>query len=393
MSTKCYWLITFLLTLPMTMSPASAAGSMHLQLGPPPESYFPEVRGFLEQLATAYNGLQSEVVVSVAEDDPDFVRRPVTREALGDIVFLSGARYGEVSTLAEYVKAGFLVPLDDRVTDPEFSREDYVDGLWEQVSVNGATYGVPLLARAWAIGVNTAYFDPIHWPSLRDGWSHLLDFMQSTEVDANADGTPDMLMCHTTKDVLFLWQILYLAHGGDPNDPTAFNAQSYAWKRATEETLAVLERRPALFAPFDEGHRRYTMYDHPVQFVHNDAMDPGALPLLQRRSPAWQLSPPPGDGRLPNLDSTVAAIVVSNPEQEAAAWHFLAWLSSAEIMAAVYPSANLVPLRRSVATGLESDSLRMFSQSLERMVFQRPFSEEHTDTAKLKEQLRSVWHD
>lgn len=366
---------------------------IQLQLGPPPEAFFPEVRAFLEQLAAVYNASQDEAIVVVAADDPDFLERPVTQEALGDIVLVTGARYGERSTLAEYAAAGFLAPLDPFVNAPEFNRQDYLGSVWNMVTIEGQTFGVPLLARAWGIGVNTDYCDVQQLSLHLDGWNDLLAFMESAELDLNADGVPETLMSHTTRDPVFVWQILFLHYGGDPNDPASFCAQSSAWQQATAQTQSLLERHPDLFAGPGDTRRRLEMYPQPVQFVHNDGMDPGALPLLKRASPQWLVLPPPGAEALPNLDATVAAITVSEPARVEAAWRFVAWLSSPEVMASIYPMANLVPLRRSVADATGNEAMRVFVATLDRVAFQRPMVEESPDMATLKAMLRSLSHE
>ena len=369
------------------------ATPIQLQLGPPPESFFPEVRVFLEQLVAAYNGSQGEVTVVISPDNSDFAEQSVSRESIGDIVFLSGTRYGEQSPLAQYAAAGFLAPLDEYVNAPNFGRKDYFGSVWDMVTVNDQTYGIPLLVRAWAVGVNPAYCDLQQLAPHIEGWDSLLHFMETAEIDVNGDGVPDDLMSHTTNDALFLWEVLFLQYGGDPNNPDSFRSQSLAWQQATEQTLGLLVRQPSLFVPQENTHRRFEMYSHPIQFVHNDAMDPGALPLLRRRSPEWLVLPPPGTAALPNMDTTIAAISVSEPERERAAWGFLAWLSSPELMAAIYPPANLVPLRRSVAKSLEDESMQVFAAALERVVFQRPMAHDNADMAMLKQTLRSVGHE
>lgn len=372
---------------------ASQAADLQIQLGPPPESFFPEVRVFLEQLAEAYNATQDQVTLVVAPDNPEFANQPVTLEALGDIIFVSGARYGEASTLATYAQAGFLVPLDDYVNQPEFNRDDYIGNLWDITTFHERIYGVPSLARAWAIGVNAAFCDPqTVAPHLTD-WQALLAFMASEQVDVDADGVPDTMLSHTTKDSFFMWQLLFLAHGGDPDVAQSFSTNSAAWQLATAQTIDLVEQHPDLFAPSQGKDRRHDLYPHSLQFVHNDAMDPGALPLLKRRSPNWQLLPPPGTGALPNLDTTVIAIKAADPERVNAAWNFVAWLSSPAVMSAIYPAADLVPLRRSIVQSLSDESMQIFAAALERVDFQRPSPIEHAELAVVREQLRSAEHE
>lgn len=374
-----------------TNTPAHAR--IQVQLGPPPEAFFPEVRAFLEQLAASYNQAQNEVTVVVAPDNPEFLRQTLTRDMLGDVVFVTTARYGEASTLAAYAEAGFLEALDEYVNAPDFNRGDYIAGTWNLATVDGSIYGLPLVARSWAIGVNTAYCDPNQVASKLDSWDSWIGFMETKEHDLDSDGLPDGLMTHTAHDARFMWEALFLAYGGDPNDPASFNAGSEAWQTATTQTLRLLETHPALFASRSDWRQRFHMFGQPIQFVHNDAMDPGSLPLLKRRSPAWQVFAPPGTSALPGLDATVAAIAASEPERIAAAWSFLSWLSSSDVMAAVYPAADLVPLRRSVIESLNDASMHVFASTLERIAFQRPQRHEHSGLIDLKQQLRSGEHE
>ncbi len=355
-----------------TIVSAFGADPVLVRLGPPPEEYFPEVRVLLEQLASTYNAGQPDTVVSVAPDDPAFLTRDITRDDLGDVVFLSASSFGEASPLAAYASRGFLEPLTSLIEGQEFNRDDFYPGLWDAATFDGNVYGVPLTVRSWALGVNGGYCEPsIVDPHLAD-WDALLEFMATTQIDLDNDGVMDALMAQTGREAKFLWETLFLEYGGDPEDPNSFNPSSEAWIRATARVTGLMDRAPSLFTPRELSHRRFESFWQPIQFVHNDGMDPGALPMLQRRNPGWMAVALPGDARLPALDTTVVAVRSGSPERVEASWRFVAWLTSPDVMALLYPSADLVPLRRSVAAMALEENTRVFLRSLERITFQRP---------------------
>ncbi len=51
--------------------------------------------------------------------------------------------------MAQFAKAGYLEPLDDRIKEAGIKKEEFFPGAWESVVFGGKTYGIPLDVGVW----------------------------------------------------------------------------------------------------------------------------------------------------------------------------------------------------------------------------------------------------
>lgn len=100
--------------------------------------------------------------------------------------------YGDYFNISTYIHSGYVVPLDDVITDEV--RNDIFEYLWDMSSVEGRTYMMPYLARQNVLAYNKALFtqaglenwiqdDRIESWSL-DEWTSILDTLAANLPDA-----------------------------------------------------------------------------------------------------------------------------------------------------------------------------------------------------------------
>lgn len=371
-------------------SAAGIAWGTEVVIGPPPWDVRPNVHSALTELADAYMKAHPGTSVAVAEGIERFDAATVEADGLGDVMFIPAGDYGEASLLGVLASRGLIRPVDDRIAEAAFDKGDYFGNVWETVQIDGRVWGVPMLVRSWGIGVEPARAD---LSQVRNGfvsWHAALGFLAAAAEDRNNDGHPDATRVATAFSPRKLWEALFLHNGGDPNDPASFHPESGAWQRALDDLARIVSANPYLF-----GHGRIlpassAQFDAPIQFVHDNASNYGSLPLLRARGRSFELLAAPGSGPIPPLETTVVAIKASTPDQEAAAWDFVAWVTSPDTLGVFCPALSVTPLRKSVAYATPDPDARQFAQQIERMVFQRPVPAESPALGELKEAIHGI---
>jgi ABC-type glycerol-3-phosphate transport system substrate-binding protein len=206
-------------------------------------------------------------------------------------------------------------------------------------------------------------------------------------LDVNGDGWPDTSLIECGMSPYTLWQCAFLSNGGDPSDAQSFSNHSDAWIYATSYVRQLVLANPLLVRASREPKAVSLNSAAKMQFVHDDRGNQTSFQDRKGGGENWRLFPVPGQGPIPPLDTTVIAIKRNTPAKEEAAWRFVAWLTSADVMSRLMPRYNMTPLRPSVVQGTNNDEWRFFASQIERMRFQQPQLSTNEDARRLRHEL------
>jgi multiple sugar transport system substrate-binding protein len=128
--------------------------------------------------------------------EPAVFEYPVYQTSL--LTAIEGGNPPELSTvnnvwMAQFAKAGYLEPLDDRIKEAGINKDEFFPGAWESCVFGGKTYGIPLDVGVWMFLYwnkdlfKKAGFDPEQPPRT---WEELIDMGKSMRKTLPSDVHP-----------------------------------------------------------------------------------------------------------------------------------------------------------------------------------------------------------
>lgn len=302
-----------------------------------------------EQMVQEFNAQNPHIRVEVLYIGNQFVARDKLLAAV------AGNVPPDVALVDQFwpplmVSTGALVPLRN-FTDPEQYLQDYSQVSKDTVTVHGEAWTVPFSLSNQILLYNKDKFrevglDPEKPPTT---WDELVDYAKALTRDINGDGRIDEWGVNFTTRanmgsmyafVTFLWQAGGELYSEDYSQ-AAFNDQTAQDTLQFWIDLAHKYQVLSLSAPtdgFEIGRiaMQYSSTSSIAATKNKVDFDLGVAAL------------PANKNKVTGVGGSSLAIFKTTPQQEAAAWEFVNWMSSAENNLEWSISTGYIPLRISV---------------------------------------------
>ena len=316
---------------------------------PPPEDEALEYKS-LQAIVDAFNAAhEGEINVTMQYVNSDNALQKVT-------VALQGGEQPDISyqygtNMPQLAQSPKLVDLTDRVNAAEFGWDDFFEGERAVATVNGRVYGIPALVDNLAIVYNKDLFEQSGVPEPTPDWT-----WDDARTAASAITDPDekifgmVFPADGSETTVWEYEAMLWAAGGDilssDNTTAAFNGEGGV--RALT-TLQQMEQDGSLYLDF-----------HPDSGKSGQLFNSGNIGMVI--TGPWDLSSFPdanyGVQVMPAFDAggsheTIAGpdnwvIFDNGPERVDAAWEFLTFLASPDLILQDSLATSHLPTRASV---------------------------------------------
>jgi multiple sugar transport system substrate-binding protein len=259
---------------------------------------------------------------------------------------------GDLVWMPKLVRTGILKPLDDYLG--EIAYEDFYPEMRKIGTYEGKVYSLPVSANNLQLFYNKDIFranglDPDKPPKT---WEELVEMATKCTDPAKGIWGMELFTQPTGEGITWQFQVYLWQAGGEFLTPdlkkAAFN--SPAGKKALQFWVDLIWKyKVAPFAPwglFGLGKAAMVMDG---SWMVGGWRPGGWAPLTFDWGTA--LMPIPSDGQMAtNMGGEQIFIFKTTPEEEAAAWGFVKWLTSKEIQLKWDILTGFIPVRESVAT-------------------------------------------
>ena len=316
---------------------------------PPPEDEALEYKS-LQAILDAFNAAhEGEINVTMQYVNSDNALQKVT-------VALQGGEQPDISyqygtNMPQLAQSPKLVDLTDRVNAADFGWDDFFEGERAVATVNGRVYGIPALVDNLAIVYNKDLFEQSGVPEPTPDWT-----WDDARAAASAITDPDekifgmVFPADGSETTVWEYEAMLWAAGGDilssDNTTAAFNGEGGV--RALT-TLQQMEQDGSLYLDF-----------HPDSGKSGQLFNSGNIGMVI--TGPWDLSSFPdanyGVQVMPAFDAggsheTIAGpdnwvIFDNGPERVDAAWEFLTFLASPDLILQDSLATSHLPTRASV---------------------------------------------
>jgi len=316
---------------------------------PPPEDEALEYKS-LQAIVDAFNAAhEGEINVTMQYVNSDNALQKVT-------VALQGGEQPDISyqygtNMPQLAQSPKLVDLTDRVNAADFGWDDFFEGERAVATVNGRVYGIPALVDNLAIVYNKDLFEQSGVPEPTPDWT-----WDDARAAASAITDPDekifgmVFPADGSETTVWEYEAMLWAAGGDilssDNTTAAFNGEGGV--RALT-TLQQMEQDGSLYLDF-----------HPDSGKSGQLFNSGNIGMVI--TGPWDLSSFPdanyGVQVMPAFDAggsheTIAGpdnwvIFDNGPERVDAAWEFLTFLASPDLILQDSLATSHLPTRASV---------------------------------------------
>lgn len=316
---------------------------------PPPEDEALEYKS-LQAIVDAFNAAhEGEINVTMQYVNSDNALQKVT-------VALQGGEQPDISyqygtNMPQLAQSPKLVDLTDRVNAADFGWDDFFEGERAVATVNGRVYGIPALVDNLAIVYNKDLFEQSGVPEPTPDWT-----WDDARTAASAITDPDekifgmVFPADGSETTVWEYEAMLWAAGGDilssDNTTAAFNGEGGV--RALT-TLQQMEQDGSLYLDF-----------HPDSGKSGQLFNSGNIGMVI--TGPWDLSSFPdanyGVQVMPAFDAggsheTIAGpdnwvIFDNGPERVDAAWEFLTFLASPDLILQDSLATSHLPTRASV---------------------------------------------
>jgi len=215
-----------------------------------------------------------------------------------------------------------LVPIDDFLPDPQFSKEDFYANLWEPVTYKGKIWGVPWATTAMVLQYDEKLFREGGFAGPPEMWDEFMEIAQKLTKDTDGDGQIDQAGCEPVDQ----WTAQYLTgHLAMQMGVRLYTDQGFAPYDQKMENVFQLVRKIVGFTESLSAGKSGLKYAMGFRFTRG-------APLLEP-APNTRLAflPTCGEEVLANFDTLYLAIRRGAPEQEQAAWRLVKWISRSDV--------------------------------------------------------------
>lgn len=284
----------------------------------------------------------------------DVIRTRLIGDVAPDVFYL------EAFEAPQLMKYGVLEPLDGYIK-PEFDRADFEPTLLKAFQHNGKTYGLPKDFSTLALFYNKQAFAQAGISQPPQTWDELRTISQKLTLDTNGDRKPDQYGLGLAPE-LARQTFMIKAFGGQLNDSNGYATfASSASLRGLELVVDQYRRDRTAAQPTDVG----TSGGGEMLGQGKAAMvleGPWSIPYFKETFPTLQFGTaevPTVNGKRGTMIYTVAYVMNRQSQHKAAAWTFIAYLTSKQGMKAWAQQGLVLPSRRSllVELGYQSNLL------------------------------------
>lgn len=282
----------------------------------------------------------------------DFTRTLLQSAASGDLPDIALINAFHTGAMAE---AGVIQDISDRVE--EWGEQDaYFETGWETTQVDGATYGVPHLADAYAVYYNEAILDeagvepPTTWAEMADVAAALSGGDRYGLAFSGIEGDEG-----ATALIIRL-----LAAGGDP-----------AQLDSPEGVTALTDFTELIDSgAVSNGVLTWSEEDAKNQFANGQAAmminSATYLSILAEENPdlQWNVALLPSDQQGATFLSAENLTIGATTENADAAWDVIEWMQQPDVLAEYLPERNKLAARDDVDTG-DDPKRAVFAEQLQ----------------------------
>ncbi|MBN2323639.1 MAG: ABC transporter substrate-binding protein [Spirochaetes bacterium] len=308
----------------------------------------------IEELVNEYNRSQSDVHVDAVfqglyqDMEVKMLAAAVTRQ-------LPEVALEQIEYIDLYIKEGLIPPIDAAVK--EETRKDVHGVMWDAVTREGKTYGVPFCMSTTVLFYNRDAFkraglDPDKPP---ETWDQIIAAGRRLTVDEDKDGSPDRFAISVWQNGLYGWAPILWANGGTlfSEDGTKIDLTSPAMKT----TIGMLKD---LVYKYGIMPKSWTDWESGQAFLAGDLamgfFSSAGIAYSEQNLP-WSLGVAP----MPSINGrkftvlTGSALVnfAKNRKKWKAANDFIFWLIEKPNIIRLHKEIGYIPVRKSAAGSLD----------------------------------------
>lgn len=296
---------------------------------------------WIERETAAFQAAHPNIIVRLRDvDTPSRNRFDKHEDVFGDhIERVLGANVTGIDSQFGYLtpylaERGLIEPIDSFDTaDDGFALSDFSPALLELARHKGRTWAVPWLARDFVLVMDWDLFQRAGIYNPPRTWQEFIDYAAQLTRDTNGDGTIDQygVAYRTTDDALpLIFMSLIVQQGGQLMRNGRFELE----EKPIQQSVEFMHNLGNTWKVARDDRRSLEdrMQDQSVRYAMHLETNQSVGPAIDR--PSLRLAPMPSiDGRPRTLGAYRLYLAVrdSTPEQEAASWEFIKWISRPDV--------------------------------------------------------------
>jgi sn-glycerol 3-phosphate transport system substrate-binding protein len=315
----------------------------------------------IEELVDEYNRTHSDVHVDAVfqglyqDMEVKMLAAAVTHQ-------LPEVALEQIEYIDLYVNEGLVSPIDAAIK--EETRKDVYGVMWDAVTREGRTYGVPFCMSTTVLFYNRDAFeksglDPDKPP---EKWEQIIAFGRRLSVDENGDGSPDRFAISVWQNGLYGWAPILWANGGMlfSEDGTSINLTSSEMKKTIgmlKDLVYKHEIMPKSWTDWESG-QAFLAGDLAMGFFSS-----AGIAYSEQNLP-WSLGVAPmpsiNGRRFTVLSGSALVNFAKNKKKKKAANDFIFWLIDKPNVIRLHKEIGYIPVRKSAVNSLD---LRSFHRT------------------------------
>jgi sn-glycerol 3-phosphate transport system substrate-binding protein len=307
----------------------------------------------IEEMVNVYNNLQSKVKVKPVfqglyqEMEIKMLAAAVTRQ-------LPDVAQEKFEYMDLYIEEGLIEPIDDFIS--EYDKNDIFEELWNAVSRNSKTYGIPFCVNTLIFFYNTDLLRKkgISQEKFPESWEEIITLGKHFTTDEDGNGVPD-------RYAMAFWQIgfnIYApflwAYGG-----RLFSEDGRVVLTSEAMIKTIMMIRDLVYK-YKIMPMNWTDFESAQAFLTGKlAMGPfisGGLTYLEENLP-WSIKVVPMptiNGKRYSVLTGLALVNFSRSKKKIkAANDFISWLVNKENTITMFKRVGYLPVRKSAVNSLE----------------------------------------
>ena len=328
----------------------------------------------IEEMVNVYNNLQSKVKVKPVfqglyqEMEIKMLAAAVTRQ-------LPDVAQEKFEYMDLYIEEGLIEPIDDFISD--YDKNDIFEELWNAVSRNNKTYGIPFCVNTLIFFYNTDLLRKkgISQEKFPESWEEIITLGKHFTTDEDGNGVPD-------RYAMAFWQIgfnIYApflwAYGG-----RLFSEDGRVVLTSEAMIKTIMMIRDLVYK-YKIMPMNWTDFESAQAFLTGKlAMGPfisGGLTYLEENLP-WSIKVVPMPTINGNRYSVLTGLALVNfsrsKKKIKAANDFISWLVNKENTITMFKKVGYLPVRKSAVNSLELKAFITKNPNFEVAINELPFS-------------------
>ena len=328
----------------------------------------------IEEMVNVYNNLQSKVKVKPVfqglyqEMEIKMLAAAVTRQ-------LPDVAQEKFEYMDLYIEEGLIEPIDDFIS--EYDKNDIFEELWNAVSRNNKTYGIPFCVNTLIFFYNTDLLRKkgISQEKFPESWEEIITLGKHFTTDEDGNGVPD-------RYAMAFWQIgfnIYApflwAYGG-----RLFSEDGRVVLTSEAMIKTIIMIRDLVYE-YKIMPMNWTDFESAQAFLTGKlAMGPfisGGLTYLEENLP-WSIKVVPMptiNGKRYSVLTGLALVNFSRSKKKIkAANDFISWLVNKENTITMFKKVGYLPVRKSAVNSLELKAFITKNPNFEVAINELPFS-------------------